>query len=127
MLLYRRNKRKYHGKGRNYSRVLQNKNALLWDYEGANGIKTGYTKISRRCLASAALRFGMQLVCVILDCQPWFEDSMALLDFGFENYKSHTVISEGQVLGKIPVIDGFKSYVNVVSRRWLSCHDGRRG
>jgi D-alanyl-D-alanine carboxypeptidase (penicillin-binding protein 5/6) len=105
--------------GRNYSRVLQNKNALLWDYEGANGIKTGYTKISRRCLASAALRFGMQLVCVVLDCQPWFEDSMALLDFGFENYKSHTVISEGQVLGKIPVIDGFKSYVNVVSKEMV--------
>jgi D-alanyl-D-alanine carboxypeptidase (penicillin-binding protein 5/6) len=101
--------------GRNYSRVLQNKNALLWDYEGANGIKTGYTKKSGRCLASAALRFDMQLVCIVLNCQPWFEDSMALLNFCFTNFKPHTVISEGQVLGKVSVVDGFESSVDVIS------------
>ena len=100
--------------GRNYDRVLQNKNALLWNYEGANGIKTGYTKISRRCLASAALRHGMQLVCVVLDCQPWFDDSAALLDYGFANFKPYTVVSKGQVLGRIPVKDGYEAQVAAV-------------
>jgi len=102
--------------GRNYNRVLQNKNALLWDYEGANGIKTGYTKISRRCLVSAALRSGMQLVCVVLDCQPWFDDSRALLDYGFENFRPYTAVSEGAVLGQVVVKDGFKNKVYVISK-----------
>nr|MBO2494433.1 D-alanyl-D-alanine carboxypeptidase [Clostridia bacterium] len=102
--------------GRNYDRVLQNKNALLWTYEGANGIKTGYTKVSRRCLASAALRHGMQLVCVVLDCQPWFEDSAALLDYGFENFKLHTAVAKGQVMGYIPVKDGYEEKVAAICR-----------
>lgn len=102
--------------GRGYDRVLQNKNALLWSYEGANGIKTGYTKASRRCLASAALRNGMQLVCVVLDCQPWFDDSAALLDYGFANFKPYAVVSKEQVLGHIPVRDGYEAQVAAVCR-----------
>lgn len=102
--------------GRSYDRVLQNKNALLWSYEGANGIKTGYTKVSRRCLASAALRDGMQLVCVVLDCQPWFDDSATLLDYGFANFKPYTVVSKEQVLGHIPVRDGYEAQVAAVCR-----------
>jgi D-alanyl-D-alanine carboxypeptidase (penicillin-binding protein 5/6) len=102
--------------GRSYNRVLKNKNALLWDFEGANGIKTGYTKISRRCLASAAERSGMQLVCIVLDCQPWFEDSMTLLNYGFANFKPYTIISEKQILGQVPVVDGFEKQVDVVCR-----------
>ncbi|WP_207648956.1 D-alanyl-D-alanine carboxypeptidase family protein [Caldicoprobacter faecalis] len=102
--------------GRSYDRVLQNKNALLWSYEGANGIKTGYTKVSRRCLASAALRDGMQLVCVVLDCQPWFDDSATLLDYGFANFKPYTVVSKKQVLGHIPVRDGYEAQVAAVCR-----------
>lgn len=102
--------------GRGYDRVLQNKNALLWSYEGANGIKTGYTKVSRRCLASAALRDGMQLVCVVLDCQPWFDDSATLLDYGFANFKPYTVVSKEQVLGHIPVRDGYEAQVAAVCR-----------
>ncbi|MDN5277404.1 MAG: hypothetical protein PWR01_1369 [Clostridiales bacterium] len=102
--------------GRSYDRVLQNKNALLWSYEGANGIKTGYTKVSRRCLASAALRDGMQLVCVVLDCQPWFDDSATLLDYGFANFKPYAVVSKEQVLGHIPVRDGYEARVAAVCR-----------
>lgn len=102
--------------GRSYDRILQNKNALLWNYEGANGIKTGYTKASRRCLASAALRDGMQLVCVVLDCQPWFDDSAALLDYGFANFKPYTVISKEQVMGYIPVRDGYEAQVTAICR-----------
>ena len=67
----------------------------------------------------------MQLVCVVLDCQPWFEDSMALLDFGLRIINLIPSFQRGQVLGKIPVIDGFKSYVNVVSRDGCPAHDGR--
>lgn len=100
--------------GQPWDRALKNKNALLWDYEGANGIKTGYTKASGRCLATAALRENMQLVCVVLNCQPWFDDSMAILDYGFKEYKPHEVLSSGDKLGIIPVKDGFEDQVEIL-------------
>lgn len=40
--------------GRSYNRILNNKNRLLSDYEGATGIKTGYTKSAGRCLVFGA-------------------------------------------------------------------------
>lgn len=96
-----------------WDRVLMNKNALLWEYHGANGIKTGYTKAARRCLASAALRDGMQLVAVVLNCQPWFDDSGALLDYGFGEYQMIELFSEGEIVGNIPVKNGFKKEVRL--------------
>ncbi|MFU0799910.1 MAG: D-alanyl-D-alanine carboxypeptidase [Xylanivirga thermophila] len=97
-----------------WDRVLQNKNKILWDYEGGNGIKTGYTKKSRRCLVSSALRSNMQLVCVVLDCQPWFEDSMAIMDYCFDTFKPYTVFSSEQLLKQIHVEDGFEKEVGAV-------------
>ena len=100
--------------GQPWDRVVMNKNALLWDYEGANGIKTGYTMASRRCLASAALRNDMQLVAVVLDCQPWFEDSAAILNYGFSNYEMKKLFSTKEVVGQIPIKDGFEKNVELV-------------
>lgn len=45
--------------GRTYSRILNNKNRLLTDYDGATGIKTGYTKAAGRCLVFGAKRDGL--------------------------------------------------------------------
>lgn len=106
--------------GQDWDRVVMNKNALLWDYEGANGIKTGYTMASRRCLASAALRNDMQLVAVVLDCQPWFDDSTAILDYGFSNYEMKKLFSAGDVVGNIDVKDGFDKEVKLVLKDDIS-------
>jgi D-alanyl-D-alanine carboxypeptidase (penicillin-binding protein 5/6) len=103
-----------------WDRVLMNKNALLWDYEGANGIKTGYTKAARRCLASAALRDGMQLVAVVLNCQPWFEDSAAILDYGFREYQMTPLFSREERVGTIPVKNGFTKEVELVIKDDIS-------
>lgn len=72
---------------------LQNKNQLLegrrCEYEGLLGSKTGYTTVSRQTLVSAAERDGMTLICVILkEESPYqFEDTVALFDYGFENFQ----------------------------------------
>ena len=63
-----------------------NKNKLLSSYEGACGVKTGYTMQAGRCLVSAAERAGMTLVCVVLDCPPMYERSAELLDRAFADY-----------------------------------------
>lgn len=51
-----------------YDRWLTNHNKLLTYYEGAVGVKTGFTKKAGRCLVSAATRDGVTLICVTLHC-----------------------------------------------------------
>lgn len=69
-----------------YDRVLVNKNKILSLLDGADGLKTGYTKVSGRCLASSATRNGIQLVCIVLNCGPMFERSCELINEGFKKY-----------------------------------------
>lgn len=70
----------------NTERVMKNKNSLLWDYDGALGIKTGYTMAAGRCLLFAAKRDGMTIVGAVLNCRPMFEAATELLEYCFENY-----------------------------------------
>lgn len=92
--------------GKAWDRVLKNKNKILWQYEGGNGIKTGYTDAAGRCLVSSAKRDGMQLICVVLNCPDMFNDSMKILDYGFNNYERLKVYSTGQELGEVKVNEG---------------------
>lgn len=70
-----------------YDRTLTNENQMLWLYDGANGVKTGYTDAAGRCLVSAAKRDGVQLIVVVLDALYMWNDSIALLDYGFKQVK----------------------------------------
>ena len=74
------------GDGENV-RLIANKNKMLRLYEGANGVKTGYTKNSGRCLVSSAKRNGMQLIAVVLNHGDMWGDSMNILDYGFDTYE----------------------------------------
>ena len=68
-------------------RGFYNKNKFLSSYEGACGVKTGYTMQAGRCLVSAAERDKMLLVCVVLDCAPMYERSEKLLNDAFSCYQ----------------------------------------
>lgn len=94
--------------GRDWDRALSNKNRLLYSYEGANGIKTGYTKAAGRCLVGGAERDGMQLVSVVLNCSDMYNDTAAILDYGFGNFSRHTVIAKNAVLGEVNVKNGIE-------------------
>lgn len=77
--------------GCGYDRSWVNKNKMLYNFEGANGVKTGYTKIAGRCLVSGAERDGMQLVSVVLNCSPMYERSAEILEQAFAKYSYRTV------------------------------------
>jgi D-alanyl-D-alanine carboxypeptidase len=62
---------------------LLNTNEMLTRYEGADGIKTGWTDAGGLCLVTSATRGGHRLVSVVLNSPRWYVDSGALLDFGF--------------------------------------------
>ena len=66
------------------SRSFHNKNKTVFQYEGATGIKIGFTKASGRTLVASAERDGRQMIAVVLRDGNWFNDAYALMDYGFE-------------------------------------------
>lgn len=73
-----------------------NKNKLLHMYEGADGVKTGFTKKALRCLVTSATRNDQQLVAVTLrDSTDWV-DHQHLLDYGFSHFPLKEVFQKGQ-------------------------------
>ena len=89
-------------------RELKNGNCLLFDdqprytlngemvgakYEGATGVKTGYTDSAGSCLIGSAERDGHELIGVVLLCETeqHYVDMIQLLDYGFNNYEKLTL------------------------------------
>ncbi|UYO01748.1 D-alanyl-D-alanine carboxypeptidase family protein [Paenibacillus sp. PSB04] len=99
-----------------------NKNKMLRLYEGADGVKTGYTKKAFRCLVSSATRNGQQLVAVTLNDGDDWNDHGRMLDYGFEYYPLKQLTEKGEsVQGQdlvvsqtfqYPFADGEEAQVN---------------
>jgi D-alanyl-D-alanine carboxypeptidase len=107
-------------------RVLTNHNKLLWQYEGADGVKTGYTKKAGRILVSSATRCGRRLTSVTINAPDDWNDHKRLLDDGFANYKLETIISKGEVLGHIEIAGGASGYAELIAAedfRYPLCAD----
>lgn len=106
--------------GRSYNRILNNKNRLLSEYEGATGIKTGYTKAAGRCLVFGAKRDGLEVIGVVLNCGDWFNEAKRLMDIGFERYEQFTALSSGETVRVLPVTDGTQETVYICAGGELS-------
>ncbi len=87
--------------GYDYPRVLSNKNKLLFNFDDADGVKTGYTKNAGRCFVGSATRNDMQVVVVLLNCAPMFEETAQMLDVAFSNYKNVCVVPQNKLCGVV--------------------------
>lgn len=83
------------------TRYLANKNKMLTMYDGAIGVKTGYTKAAGRCLVSAAERNGLKFVSVVLNEPDMWAKSVANLDEGFRRTKRVELVEANKELIKI--------------------------
>lgn len=104
---------------REVNELFQNKNKTLWQYEGGNGGKTGFTKAAGRCLVSTSSRNGIDLISVVINDSNWFNDCYSLMDYGFDNYNSFVIHSKEQFIESIELLDGDKEKVNVVTNKEL--------
>ena len=95
--------------GKDWDRRLINHNKLLWRYEGADGVKTGYTIESGKCLVASATRGGRRLIAVVLNGQGMYDEISSLLDYGFNHYD--LVVADKPVVKKVKVSGGKTSYV----------------
>lgn len=114
--------------GRSYDRILNNKNRLLREYEGAIGIKTGYTKAAGRCLVFGARRDGLEVIGVVLNCGDWFEEAKRIMDKGFATYEAFTAFGEGEMVRALPVSGGQQDTVAIYAQGGLLApvHKGRK-
>ena len=101
-------------------RVLTNHNKLLWQVEGAEGVKTGYTKAAGRILVSAASRDGRRIICVTINAPDDWNDHKTLLERGFSGYQVRELVQEGEVLGYRYILGGDGTCVPLVAAEGFS-------
>ena len=96
-----------------------NRNPLLADYPGADGMKTGYTKEAGYGLVGTVERDGRRLIMVIAGL-PSIEDRKTeaekFLDWGLSKFRAIEVYAEGDHVGKARVWGGNADWVNLVTK-----------
>ena len=115
-------------------RYLKNKDKLLFTQDGCVGVKTGFTDNAGRCLVNACEQNDMQIISVVLNCGPMFEECLRLTNKAIDeyemiefvkpyNYISDIIVKNGEVnnIGvanvrgyKVPILKSEKSLYNVV-------------
>ncbi len=103
-----------------YSRVLRNKNRLLTSYDGATGVKTGFTSKAGRCLVFSAERDGMELIGVVLGCPGWFDEAERMLDWGFDNFSMEQAAQAGEKVAEAKILNGDKNAVYLLAQSALN-------
>ena len=96
----------------------QNRNPLLKDYPGADGMKTGYTKEAGYSMVGTATRDGRRLVMVVAGL-PSINDrkveAQKLLDWGFNQFKTISLYEAGDVVSRARVWGGSDHWVNLIT------------
>lgn len=91
---------------------VTNADRFLREYDGAMGVKTGYTNKAGHCFVGAAERDGVRLVSAVLGSgwgdsgkEKKWTDTKKLMDYGFANYGSYQAAARGMVFGEVRVTD----------------------
>lgn len=95
------------------TRYLRNKNKLLFSMEGCCGVKTGFTNDAGRCLVTSCERNGMNVVCVVLNCGPMFEESNELIEKAFDEFHLIDLTSGYSFKDEIEVKEGRDEKVKI--------------
>lgn len=99
---------------------LVNTNKLVRFYEGADGLKTGFTDNAKYCMAVTAKRDNMRLIAVVLGEESGKvrnSETMELLDYGFNLYKVDLVKSKTDKVGTLKLDKSTKENVDVFPQR----------
>lgn len=97
-----------------------NTNKLVRFYQGADGLKTGFTDNAKYCMAVTAKRDNMRLIAVVLG-----EDSgkvrnaetMEMLDYGFNLYKVDLIKSKNDVVTNLKINKADKESINIYPKK----------
>ena len=114
------NTRQFTGTSSRTTYAMTNKNRLLAELDGANGVKTGFTGKAGHCFVGAAERDGLRLISVVLGSgwgphgkeQKWI-DTKRVLEYGFRTFAHTPLIEEGSAAGAVVVERAKRNTVGV--------------
>jgi len=98
---------------------LVNTNKLLWWYDGADGLKTGWTEEAKYCFVGTAKRNGLRLIGVVFatpEPRSHLRECMKLFDWGFANFVAVPIIEKGAVVERVKVTKGEVKEVQLVAK-----------
>ena len=87
----------------------QNRNPLLLSLEGADGLKTGFTKEGGYGMVGSAVQNGMRLIVVVNgldDPDDRASEAKKMLEWGFRNFEARTLFAPQQLVGYAKVFGG---------------------
>jgi D-alanyl-D-alanine carboxypeptidase (penicillin-binding protein 5/6) len=96
----------------------QNRNPLLNSLEGADGLKTGYTKEGGYGMVGSAVQNGMRLIVVINgleDPDDRASEAKKMLEWGFRSFEARTLFAAEQPVGYAKVFGGASRSVKLAS------------
>ena len=99
---------------------LVNTNKLIKTYEGADGLKTGYTKEAGYCLTATANRNRMRIIATIMgasDSKSRNSNMATLLDYGFNSYEMQVEVKKGEVVSKKTISKAKNQNVLIVPKK----------
>ena len=102
---------------------ISNTNKLVKHYQGATGVKTGFTQQAKYCLSASALRNNTHLIAVTLCAETSpirFKDATNLLNYGFANYESVKICGANDKVATVKFEKGEKENVDLVAKDDLS-------
>ena len=112
------------------ARYFRTRNRLMWDtsasiyydgkyiapkFEGATGIKTGYTVAAGSCIVSSAKDNNREIIAVILKSNPneLYADAHRLLNYGLLSFKNIEVVKKGEHIENAEVINGKTKTIDI--------------
>ena len=97
------------------ARYLKHKNRLLFENDNCIGVKTGFTDNAGRCLVNAHEENGMQIISVVLNCQPMFEECDRLTKLAISNYTMKEFVKPYNFVSKVDISSSNKTEVGVIT------------
>lgn len=108
----------------------QNRNPLLASMDGADGLKTGFTKEGGYGLVGSAVQKGLRLVVVVNgmeDSKDRANESKRLLEWGFRNFETRVLFDAGQTVGYAKVFGGDSGSVKLAASEPIKIMVQRNG
>lgn len=96
---------------------LVNTNKLVRFYPGVDGLKTGYTSAAGFCLTATAKKGNTRFIVVTMgepDSKTRNAEVTEMLDYAFAQYEIEEVLSKNSVVGKVPVLLGDKTEIEII-------------
>lgn len=97
-----------------------NKNKLLWRYDGTDGFKTGWTSDAKYCLTATCERNGLRFVSVVMGVPVsggHFANTKVLFNWGYSQFTRKKFYNEGEAVTQVKIGKGNKDYVDAVPEK----------